>query len=125
MQLSDFDARVFSHEYDHIRGIPFIHWKISEGDIETKEEYNQEFDNLMYTIEYYKHRIIDEKFSQFNIYEKFNTPMLNENDPEKKFMIENELSFNNKLNFEELMLIDIEKAIKKDLKLKLQEGKKI
>ena len=123
--MNDFEARVFSHEYDHLRGVPFIHWRVSEGDIELKDEYDGQFDNLLYTIEYYKNRLTDQKLSQFNPFEKFSTPMINENDIETKYMIEIELSFNNKMNFEELMLIDIEKAIKKDLRMRLKENKKI
>ncbi len=123
--MNDFEARVFSHEYDHLRGIPFIHWKVSEADIDLKDEYNGQFDNLLYTIDYYKNRLTDERLSQFNSFEKFSTPLINENDVDKKYMIGNELSFKNNMNFEELMLIDIEKAIKKDLRMKLIENKKI
>jgi hypothetical protein len=39
--------------------------------------------------------------------------------------LEIDLKNQNKLNFEELMLIDIEKAIKKDLRLLLKANKNI
>lgn len=50
-ELYDFRARVFQHELEHNSGKPFIHWKVSEGEIEIKEEYNDySFVNLNYVI---------------------------------------------------------------------------
>ena len=106
-------------------GVPFIHWRISDCDIELKEEYKEEFDNLIYTIEYYRNRLSDEKLSKPNLFEKFDLPIINEIDLDKQFIIEDELRIKNKLNFEELMLIDIEKAIRKDLRMKLKQNKNI
>ncbi len=106
-------------------GIPFIHWRISDCDIELKDEYKDQFDNLLYTIEYYRNRLSDEKLSKPNLFEQFDLPIINETDIDKQFMIEDELRNKNKLNFEELMLIDIEKAIKKDLRMKLKQIKNI
>ena len=48
-ELYDFKARVFHHELDHNNGKPFIHWKVSEGEIEIKEQFkNESFENLKY-----------------------------------------------------------------------------
>lgn len=33
-RLSDFPARVFLHELDHINGRTMTHWKLSEGNID-------------------------------------------------------------------------------------------
>jgi peptide deformylase len=45
--LFDFEARVYCHGYDQVQGMPFIHWKVSQGEIEIKEEYkNEKLENL-------------------------------------------------------------------------------
>ena len=53
-ELYDFKARVFHHELDHNLGMPFIHWKKSEGEIEIKEEFSKEnFENLKYVRKFF------------------------------------------------------------------------
>jgi hypothetical protein len=125
-ELHDFEARVFSHEFDHILGVPFIHWTVSEGEIELKGDYKEEdFENLNTTIEHYRNRLYDEKQSKPTLFEAFDVPFLHVDSLDEKFMISTDLKKKEKLNFEELMQIDIEKAIKKDLKLQLKANKNI
>jgi hypothetical protein len=125
-ELHDFEARVFSHEFDHILGVPFIHWTVSEGEIELKEDYMEEdFENLLTTIEHYRNRLYDERLSKPNLFESFDLPFLNVEDRDEQFMLSTDLKKQDKLNFEEIMLIDIEKAIKKDLRLLLKADKNI
>jgi len=53
-EIYDFKARVFQHELDHNLGKPMIHWKVSEGEVEIKEEYqNESFENLKYVKNYF------------------------------------------------------------------------
>ena len=49
-ELSGFKARLFLHEFDHLLGIPFIDWKISQGEIEILEEEKSKFINLSLVI---------------------------------------------------------------------------
>jgi hypothetical protein len=106
--------------------VPFIHWTVSEGEIELKDEYKEEdFENTVHTIEHYRNRLYDEKLSKPNIFETFSTPLINVEDTDEKFLIGTELKTENKLNFEELMLIDIEKGIRKDLRMHLKANKNI
>jgi hypothetical protein len=122
-ELFDFEARVFCHEYDHIFGKPMIHWKVSEGDIEVTSE--DSFDNLKSTIDYYKNRLIDAKTNDSSIFNYLETNLYNHN---SDTYIEDQLELadqtinknDRKLSFEEVMLVDIEKGIRKDLKLQLR-----
>ncbi len=51
-EIYDFQARVFHHELDHNIGKPMIHWKVSEGEIDIKDEYhNEPFDNVKYVFD--------------------------------------------------------------------------
>lgn len=120
-QLYDFEARVFCHEFDHLQGIPFVHWRVSEGDIEIISK--ESFENLQFTIEYYKNRLRDTKRSKPDVFEFFDIPLLNLDQDaliEEKMMVDYEMKNKKKISYEEVMLIDIEKGIKKDLKLKLK-----
>jgi len=120
-ELYDFEARVFCHEYDHLLGIPFIHWKVNTGDIELNT--NESYSNLYYTIEYYKNRLRDTKLSDPSYFDFFETEMRNidnDNFMDEQLMIDYELRNKRKLSYDDVMLIDLEKAIKKDLKLKLK-----
>lgn len=131
-ELYDFEARLFHHEIQHLEGIPFINWKVSEGEIDIKDEYISQFDNLNYTIEYYKNRLRDTRKTQPNFFEEFDINLINAADNvtspeylEEKVMMDYEFRNKKKVSFEDVMLIDIEKAIKRDLKLKLKTENKI
>jgi hypothetical protein len=120
-ELYDFEARVFCHEYDHLAGIPFIHWKVSEGEIELFS--NEGYENLYFTIEHYKHRLRDSKITNPDYFHYFDNNLINSDKNEfldDQLMLDNELRNKNKLSYDDVMLVDIEKAIKKDLKLKLK-----
>ena len=122
-ELFDFEARVFCHEYDHLVGVPFIYWKVSEGDIEVHS--NDSYDNLKITIEYYKNRLSDARINDSSIFEYFETPLVNadhDNFMEEQLQLDYELKNKKKLSFEDVMLIDIEKGIRKDLKMKLKKS---
>lgn len=121
--IFDFEARVFSHEYDLLEGIPFLHWRVNEGDIKIKDEFKEDFENLDLTIDYYKNRLRDARISAPEIFETFSLPLINvdKTDFEEHFLVQEELRNKQKLTFEDIMLIDIEKAIRKDLKLKLKK----
>jgi hypothetical protein len=122
--MTEFEARVFCHEYDHLLGIPYIHWRVCEGDIVIKDECITEedkYENLFYAIDHYKNRIQDAKLH--------NPEMFRNQADSSNLMSFDSLGFNNgyrmnlnnkKLHFEDVMLMDIEKAIRKDLKLKLK-----
>jgi hypothetical protein len=118
-ELLDFQARAFHHEYDHLIGRPFIHWKLNIGDIEIKDEYKEDFENLAITLEHYRNRLRDAKLSKPDLFEQIDIPLINreENDD---LMIHYELNNKKQLSFEEIMLIDIEKGIRKDMKLKMR-----
>jgi peptide deformylase len=45
-EFSGFEARLIMHEIDHLMGIPYIDWKVSQGEIEVLEEYKDKFNNL-------------------------------------------------------------------------------
>lgn len=45
-ELSGFEARMILHEMDHLLGIPFIDWKVSQGEIEILENYVEKFQSL-------------------------------------------------------------------------------
>ena len=45
-ELTGYDARIVLHEIDHLMGIPFIDWKISEGNIEIIEEFKNNYETL-------------------------------------------------------------------------------
>lgn len=61
-ELSDFKARVFMHELDHINGRTMTHWRISEGNIDViDEEERENHINLMTTVEFYKDKIEEMK----------------------------------------------------------------
>jgi len=45
--LQGFPARVFCHEYEHLLGIPFIDWKVSLGEIEVIEGFENSYENLI------------------------------------------------------------------------------
>jgi peptide deformylase len=45
-EFSGFGARLILHEIDHLLGIPFIDWKVSQGEIEILEEHIDKFNNL-------------------------------------------------------------------------------
>jgi len=121
--MAEFEARVFCHEYDHILGIPFIHWRVCEGDIIIKDEFITEedkYENLFYAIDHYKNRLEEAKIHNQDIFrnqaDSFNC--MNEN---LGFTHSYRSDINDKkLHFEDVMLMDIEKAIRKDLKLKLK-----
>jgi hypothetical protein len=123
----DFQARMFSHELDHLRGIPPIHWKVSEGEIEIIENINQ-MNNLQVTIDYYKCRLRDAKLAEPSAFERLEIPMINSESSdifEEKLLVNEEFKKKKNLSFQDIMLVDIEKAIRKDLKIKLkQEYKK-
>ena len=52
--LAGFSARVFSHEYEHLLGIPFIDWKVSLGEIEVIEGLENNYVNLISVIYFIK-----------------------------------------------------------------------
>lgn len=62
--LSNFAARVFMHELDHINGRTMTHWRISEGNIDILDSHKVKYPNLMTTVDFYKSRF-DEAKSQF------------------------------------------------------------
>lgn len=71
-------------------------------------------------MEYYKNRLIDVKNSKPNSFDYFQNMHIMDyenNTPFKDWDLANNVN----LSFEDTMLIDIEKAIKKDLKIKLQK----
>lgn len=124
-ELFDFEARVFCHEYDHLQGIPFVHWKVSEGEIEvhTDEDDPSASDNLKITLEYYRNRLRDAKRNNPEIFQYFESPLLNadeDNFLDDNMQLDYEFKNKKKLSFEDVMLVDIEKGIKKDLKSKLK-----
>jgi len=45
-EFTGFGARLILHEIDHLLGIPFIDWKVSQGEIEILQEYSDKFNNL-------------------------------------------------------------------------------
>lgn len=47
-EMFGFPARVFSHEYDHLHGTPFIDWKVSLGEIEVIEGLEHNYENLLH-----------------------------------------------------------------------------
>lgn len=111
------------HEFEHLQGIPFIHWRVSEGEIEIKED-TSDVDNLKVTIDYYKNRLRDTRRSQPDLFEMFDIPMINkdyDNIYQDRLQLDYELRNKRSVNFEDIMLIDIEKGIRKDLKLKLRK----
>ncbi len=121
-ELFDFEARVFCHEFDHLSGCPFIHWKISQGEIELLS--GDEWGNLESTIEFYKNRLRDSKRDDPVMFEH----MLYNSDHDSfiddalmmDFEMKTKKGSEKKLSYEDVMLIDIEKGIKKDLKMRLK-----
>ena len=71
-KLTDFSARVFLHEMDHINGRTMTHWKLSEGNIEVFEGKQDDNRHLMSTIEFYKTKITEmkEQHSDWNLFEE-------------------------------------------------------
>ena len=71
-KLTDFSARVFLHEMDHINGRTMTHWKLSEGNIEVFEGKQEDNRHLMSTIEFYKTKITEmkEQHSDWNLFEE-------------------------------------------------------
>ncbi len=45
-QLEGFEARVFQHEMDHIRGKNILNWEVSHGDIELIPGAKTDFPNF-------------------------------------------------------------------------------
>ena len=56
-ELRDFKARVFLHELDHVNGQTMAHWRVSEGNIDVLPEKKKDHENLMTTVEFYKSKI--------------------------------------------------------------------
>lgn len=52
--FTNFAARVFLHELDHINGRMMTHWRISEGNIDVLEDHKLKYPNLMTTVDFYK-----------------------------------------------------------------------
>jgi hypothetical protein len=121
--MTEFEARVFCHEFDHLLGIPFIHWRVCEGEIQIKDEFITEedkYENLFYAIDHYKNRIEEAKLHNQDSFR--NQPdSLNSNNENLGFNQSYRTNIHEKkLHFEDVMLMDIEKSIRKDLKLKLK-----
>ena len=119
-ELTGFEARVFCHEYDHLSGIPFIHWRVCEGEIIIKDQYitaEDKYENLFYAIDYYKNRIKEAKLFHPQMFESGNS---SSDLFDRSINRDSTSCVNKKLAFEDIMLMDIEKAIRKDLKLKLR-----
>ena len=119
-ELTGFEARVFCHEYDHLSGIPFIHWRVCEGEILIKDEYitaEDKYENLFYAIDYYKSRIKEAKLFHPQMFESGDSFS---NLFDRNIHLDSKLCMSKKLAFEDIMLMDIEKAIRKDLRLKLR-----
>ena len=71
-KLTDFAARVFLHEMDHINGRTMTHWKLSEGNIEVFEGKENDNRHLMSTIDFYKSKIAEMKqqHSDLNLFDE-------------------------------------------------------
>lgn len=100
---------------DHLLGIPFIDWKVSQGEIEILENYVEKFQSLSAVhsllsitqiIEFYRQRIKDFKFYHIKDNTKIKVDYLNDSQIQT--------------SFDKCMLMDIEKNIRKDLKKQIQ-----
>ena len=60
-EMTDFSARVFLHEMDHVNGLTMTHWKLSEGNIDALDGKQDEHMHLMSTVEFYKSKITEMK----------------------------------------------------------------
>ena len=126
-KLFDFSARVFLHELDHIEGRTMTHWKISEGNIDIIQGNEDRNKNLMTTVTFYKDKIEEmrnefeeELFSDKRKYED----KLDEDDGQtwrkfkqstRKDML-TEVDIGQKPAFEETMLLDTIRAMRRDRK---------
>lgn len=45
-ELSGFEARVFQHELDHLRGLHILNWQVSFGEVELIPEAKNDFPNF-------------------------------------------------------------------------------
>jgi hypothetical protein len=98
-----------------------IHSKVSGCELEITS--SESFDNLRSTIEFYFHRLSETNY-KYHISQQFEAKIYNtDQDSFVKDMLEVEYDYiNNKpLTNDEVMLIDFEKGIRKDLKLQLKK----
>jgi len=135
-EFYDFEARVFCHEYDHLLGKTILNWNNSKGDIILdgeekfdrslkKDEENDKFEynNFLYTFEHYKNRILNRKEIMPTIFERFDVQLLNKEYDifaEEQLSIQNELRGKENFTLEDLMWLDLERAIRKDKKIKIK-----
>lgn len=45
-ELSGFEARVFQHELDHLKGLHILNWQVSFGEVELIPEAKDDFPNF-------------------------------------------------------------------------------
>ena len=128
-KMHDFPARVFLHELDHIEGRTMTHWKISEGNIDIIPGKEDTHRHLMTTVDFYKDKISEMK-------EQFDTELFVDkrsfeesvdkedgdmwkhfkSQTRKELIQDVELSPTTKPAFEETMLLDTIRAMRRDRK---------
>lgn len=138
IELTDFQARVFCHEYDHLIGKTILDWKNSNGDIiiEGEEKFDRinyiqgeeiefKYKNFYLTWEHYRNRILYEGGNRPNIFEKFDIQLVNkefDSFSEEQLSIQNELRGKKNWNIEDIMWIDLERAYRKDMNIKVKRS---
>ena len=116
---------MFLHEMDHLEGKSMMHWSLSEGNIDVLRDHQESNVHFMSTVQFYKTKIDDlkknfiEMFDDIRKYEK----IVDDGHEWKQFP--NQERMHDKLvedekylapTFEETMLIDSIRAIRKDKK---------
>ncbi len=143
-EFFDFEARVFCHEYDHLLGKTILNWNISKGELIVEGEeklervnLNQqgdekenkiEYKHFIYTLDYYKNRLINEKSIMPTIFEQFDVQLLNkeyDDFTEEQLSIHNELKGKENWTLEDIMWLDLERAFRKDKNIKIKRQVKV
>lgn len=114
------------HELDHINGRTMTHWRLSEGNVDVLSGHEKSYPNLMTTVDFYKQRVSEAK-SQFEESlnrddRKYKEVVSDDGSTWKEFTPETRediykikgLSNDSKPTFEDTMIIDTIKAMRRD-----------
>ena len=148
--LYDFRARVFLHELDHVNGKAMMHWRLNEGNIDILPsadtlDPSEENPNLNATVNFYKFKIETLKRDFYQVFEdkRIHDLVIQDDDGSqtewKKFRRDGrnerggvhggedmaQEEDQSAPDFEDTMIVDTIRAIRKDRKLRVNRENEI